>query len=158
RWRRPAHRHGRARLHALSAAARSAHAARAVAGRLDRSGPGDRAARARPARQAAAECRGVGRRARDLHLPPHPAAGTAARAGGLGAWRMGARGGALGELSWAGAPPAAFGLPPAISTRPIPRRPPAPLASRPLSLSSHTEFDFAAGLALEPPRRAGRWA
>ena len=66
-----AHRHGRAGLHALSAAARPAEAARTLAGRLDRSGAGDRPPRLGPA--GAARPRGrSGRRGDDLHVEqPH---------------------------------------------------------------------------------------
>ena len=55
RGRRRAHRHDRARLHALPAAARPLRAARALAGALDRSGARDRAPRGRAGRPATGE-------------------------------------------------------------------------------------------------------
>ncbi len=68
RCRRPPHRHCGARLHALSAAARALAQARALAGRLARSGAGDRA----PGRRSAARARRPRRKAsrRGYCLPP----------------------------------------------------------------------------------------
>ena len=68
---RAAHRSDRARLHAFSAARRPARRRRAVAGRLCRSGAGDRAPGRRAARAAGAAAAGRGG-AGDVHAPRAP--------------------------------------------------------------------------------------
>ena len=89
------HRHGRARLHAFSAAARSAAAPRALAGRLDRPGAGDRAARGRPHRPAARE---RARASRPRGTSP-PGASPQALAKALSGFGIEGRGGRPGDLT-----------------------------------------------------------
>jgi glutamate racemase len=84
---RTAHRHDRARLHALSAAARPIRTAFALAGDLRRSRPGDRAPCRRFARRRSERRAAIGR-AHRVHLRPG-ALGRARR--GAGAFRHRAR-------------------------------------------------------------------